>query len=73
MGAGFLEVKAAGRVVILVERALEPDEIDKGEAKSRLEEVRRELAKFSGPLTDPDHQTLRTEALWLDAQVRAAS
>jgi F-type H+-transporting ATPase subunit epsilon len=73
VGAGFLEVKEAGRVIILVERALDPDEIDVDAARTRLTEVEAELAKHRGAVTDPDHRNLSQERAWLEAQVRCAA
>jgi F-type H+-transporting ATPase subunit epsilon len=73
VGAGFLEVKEAGRVVILVERALSPDEIELDAVRSRLSEVETELAKQRGPITEPEHRDLSQERAWLEAQLRCAT
>jgi F-type H+-transporting ATPase subunit epsilon len=73
VGAGFLEVKDTGRVVILVERALEPAEIDSGKARTELEEVKRELAAYSGPIGAATFRNLDTRRAWLEAQLRAAA
>ena len=73
VGAGFLEVTDAGRVVLLVERALAPEEIDAEAAKARLREVEAELAKYSGPITAATFRDLDQERRWLEAQLRCAS
>jgi F-type H+-transporting ATPase subunit epsilon len=73
VGAGFLEVTDAGRVVLLVERALAPEEIDAEKARTRLREVEGELAKYSGPITAATFRDLDQERLWLEAQLRCAS
>jgi F-type H+-transporting ATPase subunit epsilon len=73
VGAGFLEVKDTGRVVILVERALAPSEIDSGKARTELEEVKRELAAYSGPITSAKFRDLDTRRAWLEAQLRATA
>jgi len=72
VGAGFLEVTEAGRVVLLCERALSPDEIDAQEARSRLTEVKSELGQYSGPITAASHRDLEQERGWLEAQLRCA-
>lgn len=73
VGAGFLEVKETGRVVILVERALEPAAIDTTAARAELQEVGRELAAYSGPIASATFRTLDTRRAWLEAQLRAAA
>jgi F-type H+-transporting ATPase subunit epsilon len=73
VGAGFLEVKEAGRVIILVERALAPEEIEVDAVRSRLADVETELAKHRGAVTDPDHRDLAQERAWLEAQLRCAT
>jgi F-type H+-transporting ATPase subunit epsilon len=73
VGAGFLEVTDAGRVVLLVERALAPEEIDAEAARSRLREVEGELARYSGPITAATFRDLDQERAWLEAQIRCAS
>ncbi len=73
VGAGFLEVKEAGRIVVLVEQALEGDEIDLGQAKSDRDAARKELDAFAGAVDSPEHRSLHTKWAWADAQVRAAS
>ncbi len=73
VGSGFLEVTESGRVVILCERALAPDEIETEEARSRLKEVEGELAKYSGPVTAATFRDLDQERAWLEAQLRCAA
>jgi F-type H+-transporting ATPase subunit epsilon len=73
VGAGFLEVTDAGRVVILCERALAPDEIDAEAARTRLREVEGELGKHPGPITAAGFRDLEQERGWLEAQLRCAS
>lgn len=73
VGAGFLEVKEAGRVVVLVERALAADEIELEDVRSRLAEVKAKLDEHRGPLTDPDHRDMAQEHAWLEAQLRCAT
>jgi F-type H+-transporting ATPase subunit epsilon len=73
VGAGFLEVKEAGRVIILVERALAPEEIEVDAVRTRLADVETELAKHRGAVTDPDHRDLAQERAWLEAQLRCAT
>ncbi|MEM7157444.1 MAG: ATP synthase F1 subunit epsilon [Myxococcota bacterium] len=72
VGAGFLEVTEVGRVVLLCERALAPDEIEADEARDRLKEVNAELAKYSGPVTAATYRDLDQERGWLEAQLRCA-
>lgn len=73
VGAGFLEVTDAGRVVLLCERALAPEEIDAEAARKRLREVEAELAKYSGPITAATFRDLDQERAWLEAQIRCAA
>lgn len=73
VGSGFLEVKEAGRVVVLVERALEPDQIDTEQVRSKLTEVEGEIRSLSTSIRDPEYQRLDTERAWLEAQLRAAA
>jgi F-type H+-transporting ATPase subunit epsilon len=72
VGAGFLEVTDAGRVVLLVERALAPEEIDAEKARTRLREVEVELAKYTGPITAATFRDLDQERMWLEAQLQAS-
>jgi F-type H+-transporting ATPase subunit epsilon len=73
VGAGFLEVGADGRVAVLVERALSPDEIDVAAAKQALTRVNAELAHQLGSIDAAEHRKLVSEQGWLEAQIRAAS
>lgn len=73
VGAGFLEVTDEGRVVLLCERALLPDEIDAEAARSRLAEVEAELRQYTGPITAATFRDLDQERTWLQAQLRCAS
>ncbi|MCX4239564.1 ATP synthase F1 subunit epsilon [Paraliomyxa miuraensis] len=72
VGAGFLEVTDAGRVVLLCERALEPGEIDKEAARARLSEVEAELRQYTGPISAATFRDLDQERTWLQAQLRCA-
>lgn len=69
VGSGFVEVKDGGRVVVLCERALSADEVDKSAVGSRLTEVKRELAAYSGATTTAEYRALSTEQAWLAAQL----
>lgn len=73
VGAGFLEVTESGRVVLLCERALLPDEIDSEQAQARLKELERELAGYSGPIGAAEHRDQVQERTWLEAQLRCAA
>lgn len=73
VGAGFLEIGADGRVAVLVERALLPDEIDVAAAKQALTRVNAELAQQHGSIDAAEHRKLTTEQGWLEAQIRTAS
>lgn len=72
VGSGFVEVKTAGRVVILVEQAKEAKNIDGDAVKERLAEVTGELARYVGATTDEKARNLRLEQAWLEAQARVA-
>lgn len=71
VGAGFLEVTADSRVVILVERAAEPAEIDANKARDQLKQVQATLAKDLDAIDAAEHRKLVTEQGWLEAQLRA--
>ncbi|MCR9162032.1 MAG: ATP synthase F1 subunit epsilon [Nannocystaceae bacterium] len=73
VGSGFLEVKEAGRVVILVERAVESSDVDAAAAKSARDEARKELDAYKGSVDAPEYRALHDRWAWNDAQVRAAS
>lgn len=72
VGAGFLEIKEAGRVVILVERALSEDEVDAETAKTEAAEAKKALDAFSGKIGSAEHSSLSNAWKWADAQVRCA-
>lgn len=72
VGAGFLEVTEAGRVVLLCERALAPEEIDAEAARARLSEVETELRAYTGPISGATFRDLDQERTWLQAQLRCA-
>lgn len=72
VGAGFLEVTEAGRVVLLCERALDPEEIDAEAARARLSEVEAELRAYTGPISAAIFRDLDQERTWLQAQLRCA-
>jgi F-type H+-transporting ATPase subunit epsilon len=71
VGAGFLEVTRDNRVVILVERALEVDEIDAARARDELQKVQATLAHDLGSIDAAEHRKLVVEQQWLEAQLRA--
>jgi F-type H+-transporting ATPase subunit epsilon len=73
VGAGFLEVTRDNRVVILVERALELNEIDAAKARDQLKQVQSELARDLNSIDAAEHRKLVTEQGWLEAQLRAAA
>jgi F-type H+-transporting ATPase subunit epsilon len=73
VGSGFLEVKDSGRVVLLCERALAPDEIDTDAARADLAEVKAELDAYRGPIHAAEYRELTTRRQWLEAQLRCAA
>jgi F-type H+-transporting ATPase subunit epsilon len=73
VGAGFLEVKESGRVIVLVERALEPDEIDVEQAKRDSVETKRELDAYAGAVGTAEHHHLSNAHAWAEARIRAVS
>ncbi len=73
VGAGFLEIGGDGRVAILVERALEPSEIDVPAAREALSRVNTELAAMQDSIDAVEHRKLSTQQGWLEAQIRAAT
>ncbi len=72
VGAGFLEIKEAGRVVILVERALSEDEVDVDAARTEAAEAKKALDAFGGKIGSAEHSSLADAWKWADAQVRCA-
>ena len=73
VGAGFLEVKEAGRIVVLVERALESGKIDVAAATADRDAAKAELDAYKGSVDAPEHRALQDRWAWADARVRAAS
>ena len=73
VGAGFLEVKEAGRVIILCDRAAEADQIDRAAVTKRLGEVKAALEHDKGPIEAGEHRALDDERMWLEAQLRVAA
>jgi len=69
VGSGFIEVKDDGRVVILCERALTGEQVDKPAAKERLAEVERELQAHGGAIADAGYRALLAEREWCNAQL----
>ncbi len=72
VGSGFLEVTEEGRVVLLCERALAPEEIEVEPTRTRLREVEAEIAQYSGPISAASYRDLDQERQWLAAQLRCA-
>lgn len=70
VGAGFVEVKEAGRVIILCDRAVEPDEVDRAAVTKRLAEVKAKLEQERGPIDAGESRALNDERAWLEAQLR---
>ncbi len=70
VGGGFLEVKEAGRVIILCDRAIEPDAVDRVAVQKRLGEVKASLERDTGPVDAGEHRALADERAWLEAQLR---
>jgi F-type H+-transporting ATPase subunit epsilon len=73
VGAGFLEVKESGRVIVLVERALEPDEIDVEQARRDRTEAKAELDAYTGAVGTAEYWYLHNAVDWADARIKAAS
>lgn len=69
VGSGFVEVKDGGRVVILCERAVGADDVDKAAVEVRLQAVKGELSGYSGPTRAAEYRDLATERAWLEAQL----
>ncbi|MBX7082928.1 MAG: ATP synthase F1 subunit epsilon [Nannocystaceae bacterium] len=70
VGSGFVEVKEAGRVIILCDRAVEAGGVDKSAVQSRLAEVRSALERERGPIEAAEFRALQDERAWLEAQLR---
>jgi F-type H+-transporting ATPase subunit epsilon len=69
IGSGFLEVKEAGRVVILCDRAITPEEVDRAAVTKRLDEVKVEIDRDKSRTID-ELRPLEDERRWLEAQLR---
>jgi len=69
IGSGFLEVKEAGRVVILCDRAITPEEVDRTAVTKRLAEVKTEIERDKNRTLD-ELRPLEDERRWLEAQLR---
>jgi F0F1-type ATP synthase epsilon subunit len=69
VGSGFLEVKEAGRVIILCDRAIGPDEVDKAAVTKRLAEVKTQIEREKNRTVD-ELRPLEDERRWLEAQLR---
>ena len=72
VGAGFMEVTHDGRVIVLVERAIEGKDVDVASVNAELREVEQALAASHRAIAHPEHQTLLHARDWLSAQLRAA-
>lgn len=70
VGSGFLEVKEAGRVIILVDRVATPEQVDRAAVSARLAEVKAKLEHDKGPIEAGEHRALEDERAWLEAQLR---
>lgn len=71
VGRGFLEVSEGGRVTVLADRAVTPEEVDQAAVQSALQDVQKKLdeAKEQEPAK---RESLMDEQAWLEAQLRAA-
>ncbi len=70
VGTGFLEVKEAGRVIILCDRAVGADEVDRAQVTKRLGEVKAAIDLQKGAVDEGDYKALVAERAWLEAQLR---
>ena len=73
VGAGFLEVKEAGRIVVLVERAVESGNVDVADATAKRDAAKAKLEAYKGSVDNPEYREIHDRWAWADAQVRAAS
>ncbi len=73
VGSGFLEVKEAGRIVVLVERAVEASKVDVETATAQRDAAKAELDAYTGSTDAPEYRAMHDKWAWNDAQVRAAS
>ncbi len=72
VGTGFLEVRAGGRVVLLVDRACAGDEVDVDATRDELSRLVAETAGDHGALSAPARRARDLRQGWLEAQLRAA-
>ncbi len=72
VGAGFVEVRAKGRVVVLVDRACASDDVDVDAARRELTELEAEAAQDHDAISAPAHRARELRRGWLEAQLRAA-
>jgi F-type H+-transporting ATPase subunit epsilon len=70
VGSGILEVKEAGRVILLVDRAVTPEQVDRAAVTARLAEVKTKLEAERGPIEGAEYRALADERAWLEAQLR---
>ncbi len=70
VGSGFLEVKEAGRVIVLVDRVATVEQVDRAAVLARLGEVKAQLEVDKGPIDAGAHRALADERAWLEAQLR---
>lgn len=70
VGSGILEVKEAGRVILLVDRAATPEQVDRAAVQKRLDEVKAKLELEKGPVDGAEYRALADERAWLEAQLR---
>jgi F-type H+-transporting ATPase subunit epsilon len=68
VSAGFAEVGAGNKVLILTDLSARPDEIEAEEVQKELAEVEARLKAWSGELT-AEHAELLAQAAWAQAQL----
>src|SRR6186713_2393723 len=61
VGSGILEVKEAGRVILLVDRAVTPEQVDRAAVTARLAEVKTKLEGERGPIEGAEYRALADE------------
>ena len=72
VGTGFVEVGAHEKVLVLTDEYAEADQIDLGQVEQELEELEAQLKDWTGELT-VEHQELKDEVDWLQAQISLKS
>jgi F-type H+-transporting ATPase subunit epsilon len=72
VGGGFLEISEDGRVTILAERALLPEQIDTDAVTSRRDELKDALGSETRSIETPEIRNKRQELEWAESQLRAA-